>query len=153
MQGYFSTVEGDALLARALERLKTNTPPSIAALDREMSLGYSMAAQILDEFQRRGIVSAIQADGHRRYMGEGDEARRAFEALAAELNAGIEEAAHWWRRLSAVKRRAYLPGINEAAQWSELSEADKRQARSIFWRNKDKWRALCVEFGAAGVAA
>lgn len=110
-----------------------------------------MASKILSELQQRGVVSAVQADGARRYLGGGAEGRRAFEALAAEINAGIEPAAHWWRRLSAARRRKYLPGINEAAQWSELSAQDKAAARSVFWRNKDKYIALRAEF--MGVAA
>ena len=150
MEQYFQTVEGAELLKRADDLLKTNTLPSIAALDRRLSLGYSMAAKILEELQSRGIVSAVQADGARRYIGEGAEGRKAFEALAAELNAGIEPAAHWWRRLAASKRSAYLPGISEGAQWADLSESDKARARSIYWRNKDKYLALSREFvGAA----
>lgn len=153
MHNYFHTDEGAQLVERAHDLLKSNTLPSISALDRRLSLGYSMAARILEELQRRGVVSAIQADGARRYLGEGAEGRRAFERLADELNAGIEPAAHWWRKLSPAKRRAYLPGINEGAQWAELSEADKARARSIFWRNKDKYIALSVEFQGMGVAA
>lgn len=153
VEQFFSTEEGAALVARAHELLKTNTLPSIAALDRRLFLGYSMAAKILVELQSRGIVSAVQADGARRYLGEGADGRRAFEALAAELNAGIEPAAHWFRKLSAVKRRAYFPGINEAAQWADLSGADMGRARSIFWRNKDKYVALRNEFDYVGVAA
>ena len=146
MNQYFKTVEGAELLKRADDLLKTNTLPSIAALDRRLSLGYSMAAKILEELQGRGIVSAVQADGARRYIGEGAEGRKAFEALAAEINAGIEPAAHWWRRLPVSKRRAYLPGINEAAQWADVTESDRARARSIFWRNKDKYLALSREF-------
>ncbi len=153
MESYFQTDEGAAVLDRAQQLLKTDTLPSIAALDRRLSLGYRMASSILSELQRRGIVSPVQADGARRYLGGGAEGRRAFEALAAELNAGIEPAAHWWRKLSPAKRRAYLPGIREAAQWAELSDFDKSQARSIFWRNKDRYIALSVEFQGMGVAA
>lgn len=153
MESYFQTEEGAAVLDRAQQLLKTDTLPSIAALDRRLSLGYRMASAILSELQRRGIVSPVQADGARRYLGGGAEGRRAFEALAAELNAGIEPAAHWWRKLSPAKRRAYLPGINEAAQWAELSDFDKAHARSVFWRNKDKYIALSVEFQGMGVAA
>lgn len=151
MHKFFQTSEGAALVDSAIELLKTNTLPSISALDRRLSLGYSMASRILEELQRRGIVSAVQADGARRYLGEGAEGRRAFEALAAELNAGIEPAAHWFRKLSPVKRRTYLPGLAESAQWADLSKADQARARSIYWRNKDKYIALSVEF--AGVAA
>lgn len=153
MNQYFLTDEGAELLERAENLLKTNTLPSIAALDRRLALGYRMSARILEELQARGIVSAVQADGDRRYLGGGAEGRRAFEALAVELNAGIEPAAHWWRRLSASKRRAYLPGINEAAQWAELSPADMARARSVYWRNKDKLAALAAEFDLRGVAA
>lgn len=153
MESYFQTEEGAAVLDRAQQLLKTDTLPSIAALDRRLSLGYRMASSILSELQRRGIVSPVQADGARRYLGGGAEGRRAFEALAAELNAGIEPAAHWWRKLSPAKRRAYLPGVNEAAQWGELSDRDKALARSVFWRNKDKYIALSVEFQGMGVAA
>lgn len=151
MEQFFATPEGAQLVDRAHDLLKTNTLPSISAIDRRLALGYSMAARILAELQRRGVVTAVQADGARRYIGEGAEGRRAFEALAAELNAGIEPTAHWWRGLTPVKRRKYLPGINEAAQWSELSSADMARARSIFLRNKDKYIALRSEF--AGVAA
>lgn len=145
------TKEGAELLERAKNHLKTNTLPSIAALDRRMALGYRLSAAILERLEKEGIVSAVQADSARRYLGEGDEGRRAFEAMAAELNAGIEPAAHWFRRLNAVKRRTYLPGLAESAQWADLSKADQARARSIFWRNKDKYIALSVEF--AGVAA
>lgn len=151
MEQYFCTGEGAELIERAHELLKTNTLPSIAAIDRRLSLGYSMAARILSELQRRGVVSEVQADGARRYLGAGAEGRRAFEALAAELNAGIEPAAHWWRGLSAAKRRAYLPGVSDEAQWADLSASDKARARSKFWTNKDKYAALRAEF--AGVVA
>lgn len=150
---FFSTDEGAELIARASELLKTDTPPSISALDRRLRLGYGYAARILEELQARGVVSAVQADGDRRYLGEGEAGREAFKRLAAELNLGIEPAAHWFRRLSEAKRRVYLPGLKESAQWSDLSEADRGRARSIMWRNKDKWRALCAEFGGLGVAA
>jgi hypothetical protein len=153
MQRFFATDEGAALIERAHDLLKTNTLPSISALDRRLSLGYSMAARILVELQGRGIVSAVQADGARRYLGGGAEGRKAFRALAAELNAGIEPAAHWWRGLPGAKRRAYLPGIDEAAHWSELTPRDMARARSIFWRNKDRFAALCGEFGGLGVVA
>lgn len=153
MNNYFLTDEGAALLQRAENHLKVDTLPSIAAIDRRLSLGYSMAAKILSELQRRGVVSAVQADGARRYLGTGADGRRAFEALAAELNAGIEPAAHWWRRLSPAKRRAYLPGVNEAAQWADLSASDMARARSIHWRNKDKLTALAAEFDVRGVLA
>jgi DNA-binding MarR family transcriptional regulator len=145
--------QAGSLFERAHNLLKTNTLPSIAALARRLDIGYGESARVLAELERAGIVSAVQADGERRYLGEGAEGRRAFEALAAELNAGIEPAAHWWRRLSPAKRRAYLPGIAEAAQWAELSETDKAKARSVFWRNKDKYAALRAEFESVGVAA
>jgi len=153
MEQFFASEEGAALIDRAHDLLKTNTLPSISALDRKLGLGYSMAARILVELQARGIVSAVQADGARRYLGGGAEGRRAFEALAAELNIGMEPAAHWWRGLSRSRRRAYLPGIDEAAQWSDLTPRDMARARSIFWRNKDRFTALRDEFGGLGVAA
>ena len=153
MESFFSGAEGAALVDRAHDLLKTNTMPSIAALDRRLSLGYSMAARILDELQRRGVVSAVQADGQRRYLGDGADGRRAFEALAAEINAGLEPAARWWRRLSPAKRRAYLPGVGEAAQWADLSAQDAARARSIYWRNRDKLTALATEFDVRGVLA
>lgn len=153
MEAFFRSPDGEALIERALRHLKTDTPPSIAALDRRLVLGYSMAARILTELEARGVVSPVQADGARRFIGQGQEARRAFEALAAEINAGIEPAARWWRRLSPAKRRAYLPGIADAAQWADLSAADIARARSIYWRNKDKFAALCAEFGVRGVMA
>lgn len=151
MNHYFQTQEGAELLALAENHLKTDTLPSIAAIDRRLSLGFRMSARILEELQGRGIVSTVQADGARRYLGGGAEGRRAFEALAAELNAGLEPAAHWWRRLAPAKRRAYLPGVNEAAKWADLSAADVARARSVYWRNRDRYAALHSEF--AGVAA
>lgn len=155
MDRFFNTPEGAELIERAHEHLKSDTPPSISALDRRMRLGYAMAARILTELERRGVVSAVLPDGTgRRYLGEGDEGRRAFERLAAEINAGIEPAAHWWRRLSPTKRRAYLPGVDESAQWADLSERDKGRLRLVFARNREKLSALRVEFdGVWGVAA
>lgn len=150
---FLSGDDGEKIITEALQHLKKDTLPSIAALDRRLNLGYRMASEVLEELQKRGIVSAVQADGARRYLGEGDEGREAFKKLAAELNAGIEPAAHWWRRLSPSKRRAYLPGINEGAQWADLSPQDMARARSIFWRNKDKYAALRNEFEFNGVAA
>lgn len=151
MDAYFQTAEGAAIIERAHDHLKKDTYPSIAALDRRLSLGYSMASKILYELERRGIVSAVQTDGARRYLGEGAEARRAYEALAAEINAGLSPVARWWRGLSPAKRRGYLPGVDESAQWSDLSARDAAKATSIYWRNKDKYSALRAEF--AGVAA
>lgn len=146
---FFSTEAGAEILALAIESLKADTPPSIQAIDRRLSLGYRMAADVLCELARRGIVSAVQADGCRRYLGEGEAGREAFKKLAAELNAGLEPAAHWWRKLSPAKRRFYLPGVDERANWADLSPGDMVRARSVYWRNKDKFAALYAEF--AGV--
>lgn len=143
----------ESAVSAALCHLRADTPPSIPAIDRRLGLGYRVAAEVLRELQARGIVSAVQADGQRRYLGDGEAGREAFKRMAVELNAGIEPAAHWWRRLSPAKRRKYLPGINETAQWADLSASDMARARSIYWRNKERLKALCVEFDVRGVAA
>lgn len=147
--------DGEALLNQAIELFKRHPFPSISTVQRELNPGYAIAAQIVDELQRRGIVSEIQTDGTRKYFGEGAAGKAAFIAFAAEIRAGTESAAHWWRNLGATERRKYLPG-GEASQWGDLSGADKAKLRTRYHLNLQNLRNLENQFSyrkGAGASA
>lgn len=71
--------------------------------------------------------------------------RSAFLALAAELRAGVEPAAHWWRNLGAEAQRAYL-AAGDGMAWGELSEADRAALRLRHRKNAENLAALSSQF-------
>lgn len=145
--------EGAALIGRAAALFARGMYPGISTIQRELQPGYSVATAILGRLEKAGMVSAIQADGQRRYFGEGAQGRKAFEAFAAELRAGIEPAAHWWKNLGPSARRKYLPGVNEAGDWCDLSAVDQGKMRLRFAKNLDAKRALDAQFCYMGARA
>lgn len=136
---------GKALLSQAIELFKRHPFPSISAVERELRPGYAIAAQLMAELERRGIVSAPYGNGQREYFGEGADGIAAFRVFAEKLRAGVEPAAHWWRNLTPSTQREYLPG-GDGQQWGDIAPADQVKLRARHWRNMDNLRKLERQF-------
>lgn len=145
--------EGAALIDRAVSLFARGMHPGISTIQRELQPGYSVASAIMERLEAAGTVSAMQADGQRRYFGEGAQGRKAFEAFAVQLRAGVEPAAHWWKNLAPSARRKYLPGTNEAGDWCDLSTSDQGKMRIRYAKNLEAKRALDAQFCYRGALA
>lgn len=137
---------GVALIQQAIELMRRGMAPSISMVERELRPGYSTSARIIEELEKRGIVSSPQQNGSRQFFGEGIEGRAAFEAFAAELRAGVEPAAHWFRHLTPTARAKYLPGVGADVAFADLSAADQGKMRVRYWKNLEQMRALQAQF-------
>jgi recombination associated protein RdgC len=58
----------DDLFARAIVVVRENQRPSISLVQRHLKIGYNRAAQLLEDMETRGLVSAMDNSGQRRCL-------------------------------------------------------------------------------------
>lgn len=138
--------EFESLIDQAIELFKKHPHPSITAIERNLKPGYALSAKILNELEKRRIVTPMLADGTRRYLGTGAHGIEEFRKFAEELRAGIEPAAHWYRHLSLTAKHKYLPGVDGALAWGDLSDSDRAKMRRQYLKNLNNLTLLQKQF-------
>jgi DNA segregation ATPase FtsK/SpoIIIE, S-DNA-T family len=68
VQAEWQSPASDSLYDRAVDVVRREQSAQASVLKRELSLTYGMAAELLDQMSRDGIVSAPDSDGHRRVL-------------------------------------------------------------------------------------
>lgn len=59
---------GDDLYERAVAVVRKHQKPSISLVQRHLQIGYNRAASLLEDMEKRGIVSAMDGSGQRRFL-------------------------------------------------------------------------------------
>jgi S-DNA-T family DNA segregation ATPase FtsK/SpoIIIE len=61
----------DSQYQRAVEVVLKNQKASISLVQRHLAIGYNTAARLLEEMEKRGVVSAMSGNGSRRILTAG----------------------------------------------------------------------------------
>src|SRR6185369_10261528 len=61
--------ENDPMYDRAVEIVLKNNKASISLVQRQLSIGYNKAANLLEAMEKAGLVSAMNARGQREILG------------------------------------------------------------------------------------
>jgi S-DNA-T family DNA segregation ATPase FtsK/SpoIIIE len=67
-------VEADPMYDQAVQLVLKTRRPSISLVQRHLRIGYNRAARLIEQMERAGIVSAMQANGNREVLVPGGEA-------------------------------------------------------------------------------
>jgi S-DNA-T family DNA segregation ATPase FtsK/SpoIIIE len=62
------TGEKDPLYDQAVEIVLRTRRPSISLVQRHLRIGYNRAARLIEDMERAGMVSAMQANGNREVL-------------------------------------------------------------------------------------
>ena len=62
------TGEKDPLYDQAVEVVLRTRRPSISLVQRHLRIGYNRAARLIEDMERAGMVSAMQANGNREVL-------------------------------------------------------------------------------------
>lgn len=138
--------EFETLIDQAIELFRKHPHPSITAIERNLRPGYAVSAKILNELEKRRIVTPILPCGGRRFLGTGAHGIEEFRKFAEELRVGLEPASHWYRHLSLTAKHRYLPGVDGALAWGDLSDPDRVKLRSRYRKNLDNLALLQKQF-------
>lgn len=144
--GLVTKSEFEQLVEQAIELFRVHPHPSITAIERNLRPGYAVSAKVLEELEKRRVVSPILADGTRRFLGTGAAGLEQFKLLAAEMKLGLEPASHWYRRLSLTAKHKYLPGVDGALPWGDLSNSDRAKLRGRYHKNLENLALLQAQF-------
>ncbi len=69
---HFHAIDIDSLYNKALSIVKENNNPSISFVQRQMGIGYNVAARLLEDMERKGEVSSMNSHGRRSVIQKSD---------------------------------------------------------------------------------
>jgi DNA segregation ATPase FtsK/SpoIIIE, S-DNA-T family len=63
-----TTEERDELYERAVAIVRKQRRASISLVQRHLSIGYNLAARMMDQMEAQGVVSPMQSNGDRKVL-------------------------------------------------------------------------------------